>query len=294
MPPAHAVSFDLRPTVQSGIISPRHSSHDKTVLPSSACRPLAGHGTSVTLERMYQDHVDLIDSVITLICRRKHLSAADAADFRQDAHLTLLERGVLEKYQGRSSLRTFLLVVLMRMYKDFRIKDWGKWRPSVEAQRQGEVAIRLEQLIVRDGLTFDEALETLRTNHGVTASRAELEALAGRLPLRVVRKAQSDDVLVVVPSAVPAPDVMLSREEMRSRAAAVRRALLAALRDLDADDRLVIKLRYVDGLPIVKIAGLLQIEAKPLYRRIEQLLARLRRALEAEGVDPSGLFDEEP
>jgi len=244
---------------------------------------------------MYEDHVELIDRVITLICRRKQLCGADAADFRQEAHLTLLERRVLDKYQGRSSLRTFLLVVLMRLYKDFRIKEWGKWRPSIEAQRNGEVAIRLEQLIVRDGLTFDEALETLRTNHGVTASRGELAAIAGRLPLRVVRKAQSDDVLVVVPSAGPPPDAGLSREEVRARAAAVRQALLAALQELEADDRLLIKLRFIDGLPIVKIAGVLQVEAKPLYRRIEQLLVRLRRALEAEGVDATGLFDaEEP
>ena len=278
-----------------GMISPRHAPPNTIVLPSSSRPQPAGHGTGVAHERLYQDHVELVDSVITLICRRKHLCGADAADFRQEAHLTLLERGVLEKYEGRSSLRTFLLVVLMRVYKDFRIRGWGKWRPSVEAQRNGEVAVRLEQLIVRDGVTFDEALETLRTNHGVTHSRAELEALAGRLPLRVIRRPQSDDVLVVVPGSGPPPDAVLSREEMRARAARARQALLEALRDLEPADRLVIKLRYFDGLPIVRIADLLEVEAKPLYRRIERLLVRLRRALEAEGVDSTGLFDvEEP
>jgi RNA polymerase sigma factor (sigma-70 family) len=246
----------------------------------------------VGTEQTYEHHVELIDSVITLICRRRHLSASDAADFRQEAHLKLLEQGTLEKYEGRSSMKTFLLVVLLRAYKDFRIRQWGKWRPSVEAQRNGPVAIALERLIVRDGFTFEEAFETLRTNHGVMNGRAELEALAARLPLRVVRKPQTDDVLVAVPSGSPSPDAEVSRVEVQVRATAASEALLAAVRDLAPDDRLIIMLRYFDGVPIVKIAGLLQIEAKPLYRRIEQLLSGLRRALQAKGVDTAGLFDE--
>ena len=292
MAPAHAVSVGLRPAVPSGIISPRNASHDRTDLPPSAGIEPTGHRTSVGTEQTYEHHVELIDSVITLICRRRHLSASDAADFRQEAHLKLLEQGTLEKYEGRSSMKTFLLVVLLRAYKDFRIRQWGKWRPSVEAQRNGPVAIALERLIVRDGFTFEEALETLRTNHGVMNGRAELEALAARLPLRVVRKPQTDDVLVAVPSGSPSPDAEVSRVEVQVRATAASEALLAAVRDLAPDDRLIIMLRYFDGVPIVKIAGLLQIEAKPLYRRIEQLLSGLRRALQAKGVDTAGLFDE--
>jgi RNA polymerase sigma factor (sigma-70 family) len=246
----------------------------------------------VSHERLLQDHAALIESVLTAICRRTRLSAADAADFRQEAYLKLLQQGTLEKHEGRCSLRTFLMVVLMRVFKDFRIREWGKWRPSVAAQRNGPTAILLERLMVRDGMTFEEALETLRTNHGVTSAREELEALAARLPVRILRKPQSDDVLVHVPSAGRGPDEALSRDELQTRAARVRQALAEVLRDLEPDDRLIIKLRYVDGLKIVQIARLLQMEQKPLYRRIEQLLAGLRHALERRGVDTHGLFDD--
>ena len=293
MPPAHAVSVCLRPEVSSGIISLRNPAHDATVLPPSTGLAPAGHRTSVSHERTYYDHLELINSVITLICRRKQLQAADAADFRQDVHLKLLTKGTLDKYDGRGSLRSFLLIVVAREYKDFRIRTWGKWRPSVEAQRHGPVAILLERLIVRDGLTFEQALETLATNHQVTRPRKELEALAARLPLRVTRRAQSEEVLVTVPATGPSPDMLLSREELQSRAAEVRQALLDALRDLDPEERLIIKLRYMDGLKVVQIARMMQREPKPLYRAIEQLLAGLRRTLEARGVDTKGLFDDE-
>ncbi len=244
-------------------------------------------------EQIYQEHLELIEGVITLICRRNRLNATDADDFRQDAHVKLLESGALAKYEGRSSLRTYLTVVLQRMYLDFRTKAWGKWRPSVEAQRHGPVAILLERLVVRDGMTFEEAVETLRTNHGVISSREELELLAGRLPMRTTRKTQGEEALAVVPAHGPLPDALLTREEFDAHAQDVRKTLLRVLRELPTQDRLIVKLRYFDGLPIVAIARVLKVEDKPLYRRIEQILARLKQLLQAAGIDVSRLFDDD-
>src|SRR5687768_3627141 len=128
MPSAQAVSARLRPAVPSEIISPRIASHDATVLPLPAGVPPAGHRTSVNHERAYHEHFALIESVITSICRRNHLTPADADDFRQEAHLKLLEKGTFEKYEGRSSVRTFLTVVLLRAFKDFRIRERSEER----------------------------------------------------------------------------------------------------------------------------------------------------------------------
>jgi RNA polymerase sigma factor (sigma-70 family) len=290
--PSAPARSGLRPARPSGIISPRHAFHDTTAFPLSAEVASDGYRTSVSHEQIYQEHLELIEGVITLICRRNRLNATDADDFRQDAHVKLLESGALAKYEGRSSLRTYLTVVLQRMYLDFRTKAWGKWRPSVEAQRNGPVAILLERFVVRDGMTFEEAVETLRTNHGVTSSRDEIEALAGRLPMRTTRKPQGEEALAGVPASGPLPDAVLSREELDAHAQDVRKTLLQVLRELDTQDRLIVKLRFFDGLPIVAIARVLKVEPKPLYRRIEQILARLKRALEGKDIDPKDLFDD--
>ena len=283
----------LRPARLSGIISPRHASHDTTAFPLSADLASDGYRTSVSHEQIYQEHLELIEGVITLICRRNRLNATDADDFRQDAHVKLLESGALAKYEGRSSLRTYLTVVLQRMFLDFRTKAWGKWRSSVEAQRSGPVAILLERLVVRDGMTFEEAVETLRTNHGVTISREEIEALAGRLPMRTRRKTQGEEALAIVPAHGPLPDAAVSREELDAHAQHVRKTLLQVLRELDTQDRLIVKLRFFDGLAIVAIARVPRVEPKPLYRRIEQILARLKQLLTTAGIDVSRLFDDD-
>ncbi len=63
-----------------------------------------------------------------------------------------------------------------------------------------------------------------------------------------------------------------------------RRALAHALGTLDSFDRRLIDLHFRRGLGIAQIARTLRLEQRPLYARRQQILARLRCALER---DPS-------
>src|SRR5205823_2566422 len=71
----------------------------------------------------------------------------------------------------------------------------------------------------------------------------------------------------------------------RANASEVERALRASLRRLPAADRLALRLRYAEDLPVPVIARLLQAEVKPLYGRLERLLKALRRDLGRAGID---------
>jgi RNA polymerase sigma factor for flagellar operon FliA len=241
----------------------------------------------------YEEHLGLINEVIDRICRRNRLAGADKDDFCQEAHLKLLEERTVEKHQGRAALRTYLLIVLQRVYLDYRIKQWGKWRPSVEAKRNGPVAIKLEQLVLRDGLSFEEALETLKTNYQVPESRETLEKLVARLPLRVIRKAKGDEALVSLPDGKRPADEQLAREQLKARIAAVLTELERALAGLDAFDRMLVTLVYWDGVPVVSIAKASGQDHKRLFRRLDKLKAQLREILLDAGIDPEGLFDDE-
>jgi RNA polymerase sigma factor (sigma-70 family) len=281
-----SVRSRLRTSVRSGIIPPRHPSADTAGNLPGATQvgtPLS----SVTYERTYIEHAELIEGVLTLICRRHRLVGMEADDFRSIARLKLVDNDyeVLRKFQGRSSLRTYLTIVLDRAFLDYRNAQWGKWRPSAEAQRLGAVALRLEQLMGRDGFTFDEAVEMLRTQHAVRESRDELYEMASRLPVRLSRKPQGEDAIGHVEDPAPAPDAIVEREELRPQAAVARAALDRAIAALEPQERLIIRLRFVNGLGVVDIARTLQLEQRPLYRRLDQILARLRQSLEAEGVN---------
>ncbi len=240
----------------------------------------------MSYEQTYVEHAQLIEGVLTLICRRHRLTGVEADDFRSLARLKLVDNDyeVLRKFEGRSSLRTYLTIVLERVFLDYRNAQWGKWRPSAEAQRQGPVALRLEQLMGRDGFTFDEAVEILRSQYGVREPRDTLYAIAVRLPVRISRKAQGEEILGYLEDPAASADVLVERQELRPQAVAARAALERAISALDVQDRLIVRLKFVNGLGVVDIARSLQLEQRPLYRRVDQILGRMKASLEAQGI----------
>lgn len=237
-------------------------------------------------DSIYLSHREVIDRTVGIVCRRHRLSAFDADDFSGALHLHLIEHdyAVLRRFEGRSAIRTYLLAVITHYFQDWRNARWGKWRPSAEAKRLGGTAVRLETLLTRDGLTLDEAHETLRTHHGVTESRAALEAIAARFPVRERRTEVPDDTLASRPATDLGPDAPLEHREAAEDAARSAALITAALRALPDQDQLILRMRFEDDLPIVSIARVLRLEQKALYRRLNRLLATLRTQLEAAGV----------
>jgi RNA polymerase sigma factor (sigma-70 family) len=86
---------------------------------------------------------------------------------------------------------------------------------------------------------------------------------------------------------VQKPDIAEQRirETEASRLArSAETTLEAALRELDAEDRLILKMRFREGLTVPQISSSLNLDSKRLYRRIERSLKHLRSAVEAEGL----------
>jgi RNA polymerase sigma factor for flagellar operon FliA len=235
---------------------------------------------------LYRAHREILDAAIASTCRRFRLPAADAEDFAADFRLRLVREdyAILKQFQGRSSLRTYLLVVVARAFQDWRNARWGKWRPSAEAKRLGPLAERLETLVVRDRYTLEEAAEILRTNMGIAVTLAQLEGMLGRFPSRQGRTFVPSDALEERASADPPPDSAFERREAAVAAERAARSLAGALTQLPAEDRLILRIRVEDCLSVADIARALHVEQKPLYRRIERLLADLRRRLEQDGL----------
>jgi RNA polymerase sigma factor (sigma-70 family) len=228
----------------------------------------------------------LIDRVIAWVCHRNHLNPTDSEDFASHARLTLIEDGyaILGKFQRRSSLKTFLNITLQRIYIDYLIAERGKWRPSAAAVERGRVAILLEQLVIRDGYTVDQAFEILTTNHGFDITRAYVETIVAQLPARPRRREESDERLDQHPAAGSA-DSLLEEGERRRAAERVLRLLHEQLALLAERDRLIMHLHFADGMTFAQIAGVLQLDQKALYRHKDALLKQLQDALVQAGVN---------
>jgi RNA polymerase sigma factor (sigma-70 family) len=237
----------------------------------------------MTREQLFVSELALIERVIAWVCARRYLRGADAEDFASTAKLRLIENDyeILGRFEGRSTLKTYLTAVINRLYLDYQTQRFGKWRPSAEARRLGPVALRLESLLFRDGLTFDEARGVLQTDLRVAESREALEELRHKLPRRTTRR----------PGPGPdheIPDLHVSPPvEQAERQALAERTLLAlrrALNRLPARDRVLLRLHVEAGLSLAEVARALGEEQKALYRKRDALLKQLRVDLEAEGI----------
>ncbi len=236
-------------------------------------------------ERLFLDNLGLVDQVVRGIAHRHRLSADETDELRDAIRLKLVENdyGVLRQFQQRCSLRTYLTTVVHRSFLDGRNARWGKWRPSLEARRQGATAVLLERLLTRDGLSFDQAVELLRTNHQVGESSEELYRMSLGFPERTPRRFVGDEALGTVAGDSVADEGLMEQESV-ARASATAQALATVLRALGPQDRLILKMRFQDNVQVSQIARLLKVDQKPLYRRIEQVLKVLRRALEEHGI----------
>ena len=242
-------------------------------------------------ERQFLDHLDLIDQIVRASGRRRHLAPEEQDDLKGFVRLRLIENkyAILRKFQNRSSFHTYLIAVIERLTLDFCIEKWGRWRPTATAQRLGDVAILLERLTVRDGRSLDEAIETMRASHHVKKSPAELRALWQTLPTRAARPQHVAESAALGVPARERAEQRVEDDARRAHIATVERVLRAAFEKCAPQDRVLLALRFDQGLKIAEIAQVLGSSPPTLHRRMAKVLADFGAALKSAGVNPSDI-----
>lgn len=239
------------------------------------------------LERQFLANRSLTDRILGAAARRNGLRDEEAVDFASWVQLRLIEDdySILRRFRGESSLATYLTVVIAMLAREYRVQRWGRWRPSAAARRRGELAVRLETLVRRDGLTLEQAANVMRSAGKTTQSDRELASLFRELPDRPPLRPVNvgPDPVEETPARDGADSSML-QQESESEWMVVDQALMRTLDGLAAEDRLILRMRYWEGLSLADVARALGIPQKPLYRRVERALADLRGRLEAAGV----------
>jgi len=253
--------------------------------PRTAPVPAAEPAPAIRGKALLEEHFELIQQKLRRLGQRSGLPEHEAEELRSWALFRLVENDyrILGSWEGRSSFSTFLTVVLMNMMRDYRVHVWGKWRSSSEARRQGDEALLLERLWIRDGLSLAEAIHRLRAEHGVTLSPDELERIAGTLPRRTERRKVGEDELLrtAIDGQV---ESRLEDRERRGNALRLRKVLSPLLRALPAEERLLLKLYYQEGLSMAAISPLLGRSQRELYSLRDRCLKNLRRVLEEAGL----------
>ena len=240
------------------------------------------------------DHLAEIERVIAFVCRRNALWGADAEDFGSLVKLKIIDNdyAIIRKFESRCSFHAYLVIVIQRILLDERNHAFGKWRPSAEAQRLGEIAVRLETHLLRDHRTLDEAMELIRGS-GTVVTRRELEELAKRLPARKTRPRPVPLDASANAVAISGDTVSAHAEagEREAKARKVATVLQRAVERLPDRERLIFRLRFEADMSVAEIARALRIQQKPIYRLLAIHLKKLRRALEREGIEACDVDD---
>lgn len=228
--------------------------------------------------KMLADSYALIERIVRTVARRHRLSREEADELASLVRYRLVDGRyrILRRFEGRSSLKTYLTTAITRIWLDVVIREHGKWRPSAAARNGGQTAIALERLLVRDRLSLDQALEALPAHTRQLHTRAEIDQLRSRLPSRMRPQLCSIDEAERVASATdPFPEDNDAQRSMEQRRA-VSRALLA----LPLADRQLLTLRFRDGWPVKKIAQAIHVDQKAAYRRFANIYKAVRVAVE--------------
>jgi RNA polymerase sigma factor (sigma-70 family) len=242
----------------------------------------------VTPEELFLSSLETVERAARFAARRGGLSPADADDLVAAVKLALIENdyAVLRGFEGRCSLGTYVASIAHRLIADERIHVGGRWRPSAEAKRAGEGAVLLETLVVRDQKPLEEALRVVQ-QIDPAMTRQSADALLARLPERAQRAR-----LVPLDDTVPEQEVdsgtVEARVLAREQTAATDKTnavLREALATLSTSDRVLLLLRFGNGMRVAAIARAWQCDQQILYRRIDALVRQLRRQLTAAGID---------
>lgn len=233
-------------------------------------------------EELLRQNLPLVERIVERVCRRANVVGADVEDFASIAKIALIENdyAILRGYEGRAPLAAFLAVIIQRLLADEWIRTLGRWRPSSQARRLGDAGVMIEKLVRREQRPVEAVLPIVRAVDP-SMTRARIEEIAAQLPeqVRRPRAVELDDAVAEVAVAHDTADAGVLEGEARRVAARAATVVRSTMQSLDAEDRLILRFRFVDDLGIADIARMLQLPQRPLYRRIEALLTRLRGAL---------------
>ena len=232
------------------------------------------------------EKLPLIERVIASICRRKGMCADDIEEFSAIVRLRLVENdyAIIRAFQGRSRFATYMAAVVGRLLLDHHNREWGKWRKSAEAERMGELAVKLEKLLYRDERSPDEAFSVLAPSYP-ELTRKRFDELSARIPARVKRR------MVAIDEALSEPAAQEMDQERVESARHISAIVAESIARFDEDDQLILRLRFESEMTVAQISRSLHLDQQLLYKRFRQLFSDLRHALLSNGIGAADVDD---
>ncbi len=236
-------------------------------------------------EEIFRQRFDQIEGIVHAVARQKRLGVDESQELYSRVMLKVVpdDYAALRSFRGGSRWGTYLTVIIQRVLLDYRVQEWGRWRPCARTRRLGPTAVELDRRINRDGLEPAEVVRDFLAR-GVDETADELERFVDQIPRRPRRcfvSAEASLRELVDPGRA---DQRFEAAERQRTATRLSAALASELRQLPDQERILLGLRFNSAWTVRRIAASQNLEERPLYRRFERILRRLRHRLERLGL----------
>ena len=214
----------------------------------------------------------------------------------------------LRSFSERSSWQTFIAALTLRLLEDFSRRRFGRVQPPLWIRRLGGIWTTLFRLLCLERYSPSEAAHIVGDRYPGQTQTAEEAAyrLLGEMPNCGEHRGEQTEFDENITAAISDEDCSvqeqhLEQEERSQMLAALGRILFdgaggeAAPRlmqrlmdnhlDLEAKDRLLLKLCYRDGVGIAEAGRMLGWNRHQVHGRLRRLLARLRQQVTEAGVE---------
>ncbi|MFN3919735.1 MAG: hypothetical protein ACK4JF_05540 [Methylohalobius sp.] len=250
------------------------------------------------------DHWDFLQS----LARRRFPNDYNTAHLALDYVLeNLQEQGWqrVRTWTGQGKFTTFLAVLTSRLMTDYVRKVYGHQRmPKWLAEKTDPIWQEAYRALIVERFERQEAIELLKTRHPEVETEKLYQIaseVTARSPIR--HRYQDNQEVGIDEIAEPGSSELSPETEIEPKPQELLEVLEGYIRNetitpaeaktlleklkphlhLSDEDRLLLRLRYLEGLPLDQAARLLHLPGDP-YKRLNKTLKSLRIACERAGL----------
>jgi len=223
----------------------------------------------------------------------------------------------VKSYQGKSTFKSFLKMIVARLLEDFARKKFGRLRPPAWVTALGGSWLQMFAALCQQRLSMAEAVEVVLLRvYGTPAPAGELEEQGYEILSRIpqcgshqyleeefseehgpgagadeyqqqaggAEEREVLDILSAVFQAVIGLDGAGEDRLPEARLQSIALKFKQLSVDLTGEEKVLLKLCYQDGLDVSAAGRLLSLNRFQAHGRLKRLLARLRTEFERVGV----------
>ena len=242
----------------------------------------------VEAKSFFESNLSITDEVIKKYCTRHHIVGDEADECNSYVYEKIIENDYqkIREFKGKSSYKTYITVVISRILID-RMRSSGRWRSSQKALKIGKEAVILEELVFRKKYSFEQAYNTLTTNHNISIEREKAYEIITLLQRKRLTSALPRDVELtddVSDKKVTLPDEAAINKET-SKIKGQLDDIVSKMRNLlSNEERLLLRMRFEDNFKISEIARVLKKDRDDIDRKLKAILTKFKEEIVSRNI----------